>query len=203
MSEAPLADTSEPRPVRSSVVDFRGAVWTVCTDRVDLGEAGEVVRDYVVHPGAVAVLALDADDRVLLVRQYRHPVRSMCWELPAGLRDAPGEPVVDTARRELIEETGFAAGRWFELLDFHTTPGGSSERLTIFLARDITPSDTDESYVPEGEEVGMEVAWFPLDEVVAGVLEARLMNPSLVAGVLAAVVHRTAGWAGLRTVHPS
>lgn len=194
----PLADERAPRPVVASVEDFRGAVWSVRTDDVDLGEAGVVRRDYVEHPGAVAVLALDDEDRVLVVRQYRHPVRSLCWELPAGLRDVEGEPVLATARRELAEETGHAASLWYRLLRLHTSSGGSTETLEIFLARGVAPVRADASFEPEGEEVGIEVVWVPLDDLVAGVLAGRLGNASLVTGVLAAAAQRAAGWADLR-----
>jgi len=198
VSEPVLADEYAPRPLVRSVVAFEGGVWNVMQDVVDLGEAGVVIRDYVEHPGAVAVLALDDDDRVLLVRQYRHPVRSLCWELPAGLRDVEGEPLAITALRELEEETAHTAATWFELLDYETTPGGSSERLAIFLARDVMPLPEASGFEPEGEEVDMEVAWFGFDEVVDAVLAGRVRNPSLVAGILAASVHRAEGYARLR-----
>ena len=200
MVEPVLSDVVDPRPVEESRVVFEGAVWSVRQEAVDLGAGGVVVRDYVDHPGAVAVLALDAADRVLLVRQYRHPVRSMCWELPAGLRDVAGEEPLLTARRELVEETAHAAATWYELLDFHTSPGGSSEQLTVFLARDLGPVPEADRHEPEGEEVGMAVEWFGFDEVLEAVLAGRLTNPSLVAGVLAAAAHRAAGWTGLRPV---
>jgi 8-oxo-dGTP pyrophosphatase MutT (NUDIX family) len=189
---AVLRDQPVERTVLSSTVRFEGAIWSVVTDRVDLGTDGDSVvsRDWVKHTGAVAVIALDDDDRVLLVEQYRHPVRALCWEAPAGLRDVPGEPLLTTAKRELLEETGHAAGRWFELVRIHNTPGGSDEDLTILLARDLALAPDAALHLREAEEQDMRVAWAPFDVVVANVLAGHLTNPSLVTGILAAAVHR-------------
>jgi ADP-ribose pyrophosphatase len=192
-----FADEYAPRPVLDSRLDFEGAVWSVRSDRVDLGAAGEVVRDYVVHPGAVAVIALDDADRVLLVRQYRHPVRSLCWEPPAGLRDDEDPEPLRTAQRELAEETGHTAERWYRLLELRTTPGGSDEALTIYLARDLRAVPEGQRHVRTDEELDMQVAWAPFAAVRAGVLAGRLANPALVSGILAAHLYREAGWAGL------
>src|ERR1700734_992705 len=95
------------------------------------------VRDVVEHMGAVAVVAVDDRDRVLMIRQYRHPAGAMLWEVPAGLRDVSGEPLVETARRELLEEAGCQAGRWHLLTDYYSSPGISTERIRIFLATDL------------------------------------------------------------------
>jgi ADP-ribose pyrophosphatase len=148
-----------------------------------------VIRDFIRHPGAVGVLAIDDDDRVLLVRQYRHPVRAMRWELPAGLCDMPGEPFEVNARRELWEETGYEADHLEPLLDVLLTPGSSSERLVLFLGSGVRRTDR-APHEAHGEEHGMEVAWWPLTEVVDGVLAGRLRNPSLVLGVLALTARR-------------
>ena len=131
----PLRDRLDPRPVRSAERPFRGRVWDVVSEEVDLGEGGVVTRDFVDHTGAVAVLALDDDDRVVLVQQYRHPVGAFEWELPAGLLDVDGEPAHLTAARELLEEADLVAGEWHLLLDHYASPGGSSEALRVFLAR--------------------------------------------------------------------
>lgn len=188
-----LRDRRVDREVLSSTLRFEGKIWSVFTDRVDLGGDGDesvVSRDWVKHTGAVAVIALDDQDRVLLVEQYRHPVRSLCWEAPAGLRDVPGEPLLTTAKRELLEETGHVAGRWFELVRIHNTPGGSDEDLTILLARDVAPSPDAALHLREAEEQDMRVAWAPFDVVIANVLAGHLTNPSLVVGILAAAAHR-------------
>src|SRR6478609_9633299 len=107
----PLRDRLDPRPVLSRVRSFEGRVWDVVTEEVDLGEGGVVHRDFVDHTGAVAILALDDQDRVVLVQQYRHPVGTFEWELPAGLLDVDGEPAHLTAARELLEEAGMPVRR--------------------------------------------------------------------------------------------
>jgi 8-oxo-dGDP phosphatase len=195
---APLADELDPRPVLRHEVLHRGRIVDLVRDDVDLGEAGTVTREYVAHPGAVAIVALDDDDRVLLLRQYRHPVRSRLWEVPAGLLDVDGEPAVDGAARELAEEADLTAGRWHVLADFLSSPGSSDEALRVFLARDLADVAADARHVRTGEEAGIELRWVPLDEAVARVLDGSLHNPSAVVGVLAAAASRAGGWASLR-----
>ncbi|MBC7290065.1 MAG: NUDIX hydrolase [Actinotalea sp.] len=173
-------------------------VWDVVRDTVDLGEPGTVRREYLRHPGAVSVIALDDQDRVLLLRQYRHPVRQELWEPPAGLLDVPGEPLQVAAARELAEEADLVAGRWWTLADYCSSPGGSDEALRVFLARDLTPVPEHARHTREAEEHGMPARWVPLDEAVGAVLAGRLHNPSAVIGVLAAAAARARGWADLR-----
>jgi ADP-ribose pyrophosphatase len=156
------------------------------------------VRDYVRHPGAVGVLALDVDERVLLVHQYRHPVGMTLWELPAGLLDVDGEPPQDAVQRELAEEADLRASEWHTLIDWVLSPGGTSEAFRCYLARGVTPVPEAERHTREGEEHEMPSAWFPLDEVRDAVLAGRLHNPSLVVGVLTACAARDAGWSTLR-----
>jgi 8-oxo-dGDP phosphatase len=192
----PLADEPAALPVRSSEQVMDGRVWDVRRDFVELGDA-ELVREYVDHPGAVAVLALDDDDRVFLIRQYRHPVRMREWEIPAGLLDVPGEDPLAAAKRELAEEGDLAASDWAVLADFFTTPGGSDEAIRIYLARGLTP--TPEAFAREEEEAHMETRWAHLDECVDAVLARRVQNPSLALGVLAAQASRARDWAGLGT----
>ncbi|WP_396022512.1 NUDIX domain-containing protein [Cellulomonas palmilytica] len=178
---------------------YRGRVWGVARDVVDLGDS-QVVREYVAHTGAVAVIALDDEDRVLLLSQYRHPVRHVLWEPPAGLLDVPGEDPVRAAARELAEEADLVAGRWWRLVDFFTTPGGSSERITVFLARELSPVPDADRFVREDEEAAMVPEWVPLDEAVAGVLGDRFASPSTAVGVLAAAAARARGWDTLEAV---
>ena len=135
------------------------------------------------HPGAVGVVALDAEDRVLLVNQYRHPVRRRLDELPAGLLDVAGEPALAAAQRELAEEAGLAADRWFTLVDVLTSPGMTDEAIRIFLALDVSPVERD---VQDHEELEMTSGWVPLDEAVADALAGGLENAMAVLGVLAA-----------------
>ena len=195
-----LADTAAPRPVIASEVVHDGMIWDVVRDTVDLGEAGVVRREYVRHPGAVSVIALDDDDRVLLLRQYRHPAGAELWEPPAGLLDVPGEPLQGAAARELAEEADLVAGAWWVLADYLSTPGGSDEALRVFLARDLTQVPVADRHVRDGEERDIVVRWVPLEEAVEAVLAGRLRNPSTVVGVLAAAACKARGWRGLRSV---
>ena len=195
-----LQDRREPRPVVASRVLHEGRVFDLVSERVDLGEAGEVEREYLRHPGAVAVVALDADERVALVQQYRVPVGALAWEIPAGLLDVAGEDPADAARRELLEEADLRAECWDVLVDYWTTPGGSDEAIRIYLARDLSDVPEDERHDREGEELGMPTAWVSLDEAHAAVLAGRLHNPSACLGILAAHASRAGGWSSLRPV---
>lgn len=197
-SPPPLRDVIGGKPVLSSAVAFHGRVWDVRTERVDLGDAGVVTRDFVAHPGAVAVLALDDQGRVPLVHQYRHPVGMTLWELPAGLLDVVGEPPHLAAARELAEESDLRADTWHTLVDWVLSPGGTSEALRCYLARGISEVAESDRHTREGEEHGMPTHWFALDEVRDAVLAGHLHNPGLVVGVLAACAARDAGWTALR-----
>jgi len=173
---------------------FEGHVWNLRRDEFVYGD-GAIVREYVDHSGAVAVLALDDDGRVLLIRQYRHPVGFRDWEIPAGLLDVPGENPLEAAKRELAEEADLTAERWDVLSDFFTSPGGSDEAIRIYLARGLAP--TPEAFARTEEEADIEVRWAPLDEVVDAVLARKLQNPSLVIAALAAAAGRAREWSTL------
>lgn len=160
-------------------------MWSVRTDVVDLGEHGVVERDVLVHPGAVAIAALDEHQRLVLVQQYRHPVSSTLWELPAGMLDIAGESMLATAQRELAEEVGLRAQRWNTLVDLYKSSGGSSERMRIYLARDLSATQPDPEFVRQHEEADLVVTSVPLTEVVTAALEGRIHNAALVAGALA------------------
>jgi ADP-ribose pyrophosphatase len=172
--------------VRDRVERFRGGIFTVVTDTVELPDGSVVERDYVRHPGAVGVVPLDDGGRVLLVRQFRVPVGRELWELPAGLVDVEGEPAAETARRELAEEADLHAGRLDPLVDLHTSPGSSNELIRIFLARDLTPVPDGERHERHAEEATLIVSWFALDEAVAMALRGDITNAAAVTGVLAA-----------------
>jgi 8-oxo-dGDP phosphatase len=192
-------DLPEPRPVLEHELLHHGKIWDLVSEQVDLGES-QVVREFLDHPGAVAIIALDAQERVLLLRQYRHPVRSELWEPPAGLRDVEGEAPVLAAALELAEEADLRAGRWHLLTEFFTTPGGSNERIAVYLARDLSPVPEDERFTREDEEAGMVPIWVPLDDAVDAVLTGRLLSPSATVGILAAAAARDRGWMTLREV---
>ena len=192
-----LADEPAQRPVVSSETPYVGRLFAMRKDVVALDDE-EVVRDYLVHPGAVGIIAIDETDRVLLVHQYRHPVRARLWEPPAGLLDVPGEDPLVAARRELHEEAHHRASDWRVLVDAFTSPGCSNESVRLYLARDLTPVGDDDRHVGFHEERDMPVDWVHLDEVVAQVLAGHLHNPLLIMGAMAATAARAAGWAGLR-----
>ncbi|NVI86059.1 NUDIX hydrolase [Actinomadura sp. BRA 177] len=201
-------DDVRDRPERWTVLEssgaFRGPVFGVRRDRVEMprGDGTEPVgRDVVEHLGAVGVLALDDRDRVLLLRQYRHPVGRLLWEPPAGLRDVDGEPLHRLAERELLEEAGYRAGRWDTLVDVYTSPGMADERVRIFLARDLTEVPADEiDFERVHEEADMPVVWVPLEEAVRKVFAGELHNMIACMGVLAARAARANGFRDLRAV---
>jgi 8-oxo-dGTP pyrophosphatase MutT (NUDIX family) len=182
---AGLADVPEQWPVSSSeVVHETGRVISVRRDHNDPPGRDPFVRDVVVHPGAVGVVALDENNRMLLVRQYRHPVGYRLLEPPAGLLDVQGEQYRLGGERELWEETGTKAADWRVLVDAFTSPGLTDEAVRIFLARDLSPAD--DAYDRLHEEADMETVWAPLIDVVGAVLAGHLHNPILVMGALAA-----------------
>lgn len=198
---ADLADRLKRRPVLDTSLVYEGMVWDVRRDTVDLGAAGKVSREYVDHPGAVGVVALRtvvARQQVLLIQQYRHPVGYFEWELPAGLLDVAGEQPWLGAARELHEEADLTAGRWDVLIDFFGSPGGNSEALRVFLARDLADVHHDERFTRESEEHGMPVVWVDLDEAHDAVLRGQLHNPGAVIGILTAHAARARNWATLR-----
>jgi ADP-ribose pyrophosphatase len=187
--------------VVSATQDYRGTIIDVRTDVIRNPDGGTAAREVVEHPGAVGVVAVDTHGRVLMIRQYRHPVGRMLWELPAGLRDVPGEPLAQTARRELLEETGYRARDWRVLADYFSSPGILTERLRVFLARglDEVPAAA-RDFVPENEEAYLRLQWVPLDHAVSLVLAGELHNGVAVAGLLAAHAASRNGFGDLRDV---
>ena len=195
-----IADEPASLEVRSSRTVHHGMIWDVRRDEVDLGDGQTVTREVVDHTGAVGVVVLDARDRVLLLRQYRHPVRSYLWEPPAGLLDVPGEDPQVAAARELAEEADLVADDWHVLVDFYNSPGGSTEAFRCYLARGVREVPVGERHQREHEERNMARAWVDLSEARDLVLAGKLHNPTTVCGVLAAAAAREAGWATLRPV---
>lgn len=195
-----LRDIEQQWPVVGSPRRVHGVFATLRTDQVRMpgGEVAE--RDVVEHPGAVAVVALDEADQVLLIRQYRHPAGQLLWEIPAGIRDVDGEPPRTTAERELLEEAGYRARDWHVLADFFSSPGITSERLQVFLARGLTwvPESERGGHVPRHEEAHLLVRWAPLDEVVRLFLAGDLHNGVTAVGILSAYAAHQGGFAALR-----
>ncbi len=189
-----LRDDPVDLEIVSSELAFEGRVWNVRRDTFRLG-TDELVRDYVDHTGAVAVLALDERDWVLLIKQYRHPVRQRDWELPAGLLDSAGESPLAAAQRELAEEADLVAERWDLLSEFMTSPGGSNEVLRVFLARGVSAAPA--AFDRTEEEAEIELRWVALDDVVDGVLARELQNSILMIAALSAHTARERGWRDL------
>ncbi|MEU8031759.1 NUDIX hydrolase [Streptomyces sp. NPDC049099] len=195
-----IRDTAEAWEIRATETPFTGNKTSVRTDEVVMPDGSVARRDYQVHPGSVAVLALDEEDRVLLINQYRHPVRYRLWEIPAGLLDVPGENPLHAAQRELYEEAHVKAEDWRVLTDVYTTPGGCDEAVRIFLARDLSAAEG-ERFAAEHEETDMEQARVPVEELVRRVLAGDVHNNCLVVGVLSLVAARSGD--GLDALRPA
>lgn len=181
-----LRDLPQSWPVLSSRTLAEGRIATFTEDEVQTPDGARVHREYLRHPGAVGVIALDEESRVVLVRQYRHPVRHRLIEPPAGLLDVAGEDYLLAAQRELAEEVGLAAARWNVLVDLFSTPGILGESLRIYLARDLSDAAAPDGFLREGEEAHMDTVRASLADLADAVLDGRLHNPSMVSGVLAA-----------------
>ena len=189
-----LVDVAVSLTVTESTTVYTGAVWNVQSETFAIGDE-TLTRQFIDHTGAVAILALDDRDRVCLIAQYRHPIRSREWELPAGLLDFAGESPLAAAQRELAEEADLVASDWNVLIDFQVSPGGSNEALRVYLARGV--SDADEVFVRTGEESEIEKRWVPLDDVVDAVLARNVQNSILVVAILAAQAGKARGWSTL------
>lgn len=175
-------DQPVSRDILSTDLVFKGRIWDVVSETFRYNDE-ILVRDFVRHPGAVAVAALNDQRELLMIRQYRHPVRKLLWEIPAGLLDIAGESLEVAARRELIEETGYDATTLEPLITFHPSPGGNDESITIFLATELFK--VDHGFVATGEESDMLVEWVAFDEALASVLSSDIQNPSAVVAILA------------------
>jgi 8-oxo-dGTP pyrophosphatase MutT (NUDIX family) len=198
-----LADRPERWPVTSTeVVHSTGRVISIRRDVVQPANGGgEFTRDVVVHPGAVAIVALDDSERVLLVSQYRHPVGQRLLEIPAGLLDVAGEPYHEAAARELYEEGHVRAREWRVLIDTFSSPGMTSEALRVYLARDLQAVPAPDRHIGHDEEADMPVVWAALPDIVRAALAGDLHNAVLCAGVLAAWAARNGdGYDALRPV---
>ena len=161
-------------------------VMALRLDQVRAPHGGDAFGRLVLeHPGAVVVLAVDDDDRVLCLQQYRHAAGRAFIELPAGLLDVPGEDPVQVAVRELREEAGLVASEWRELAATYPTPGISSEIQHLFLARGLTEVGRGE-FVLEHEEAAMTVFWAPFTELYDAVLGGRVTDGPVVQAVLLA-----------------
>ena len=194
VSDEPLVDMPGSREVLARTNRVRAAKWDIVTDQVRLDSETVVARDLVMHPGAVGIVALDDNDLVTLIRQYRHPVAAELWEIPAGLLDEPGEPPLRTAQRELVEEVGLTASTWHTVIDIYSSPGMSSETVRVFLARGLIAVDPALRPAPLDEERDLVVRQVHLDVAVEQVLAGGVRNSLAVVALLATAAARSAGW---------
>lgn len=195
----PVQDTLSQRTLLSSETVYRGRIWDVVSDTFALTpEATPLTRDYIAHPGAVAIVVMNEKNQVLLIRQYRHPVKMMLWEIPAGLLDVEGEDYVVGAARELSEEADLVASQWHVLTDFFNSPGSSSEAIRVYLARGVSMVPEGERHVRTEEEAEIQFRWVDLDQAVDSVLSGKIHNPSAVVGILAASAAARNNFASLR-----
>ena len=178
----PPADPAQEPPARllASREVHVGRVTHLTVDRVRLPNGHEAELEILHHPGGAAAVAVDADGRVCLLRQYRHAASGFVWELPAG-RLEPGEPPQETARRELVEEAGIAARDWRSLGVSLSSPGVFTERIHLFLATGLDPAPL----AREAAEV-MEVHWLPLEEAVSRCVDGRIEDSKTCIGLLRA-----------------
>ncbi|MHA6804305.1 NUDIX domain-containing protein [Salinifilum ghardaiensis] len=163
---------------------YVGTILALRADEVDMPGGRRARREVVEHYGAVAVLALDEDERVTLIHQYRYPLGRRLWELPAGLLDVDAESSVEAARRELAEEVGLDADEWSVLVDVASSPGFTDESVRVFLARQLRAVDLPPAAADE--EADLTVTSVPLDEAVAMVFDGEIVNAPAVSGLLAA-----------------
>jgi 8-oxo-dGDP phosphatase len=163
--------------------------------RIDVvaGPRGQFTREVVEHPDAVAIVALDHEGRVALVRQYRHPLGHELLEIPAGTLDVDGESAEAAAHRELAEEVGLAADRLVPLGRIWNSAGWSDERTMLFLAPTTRHVPRPEGFTAEDEEATMGLEWWPLDELVAAVLRGDIEDAKTAIGVLRAHAALDAG----------
>lgn len=191
-----IEDMLGAQPVLARERLFDGRVWDVEGQEFELGGA-RIRREVIVHPGAVAVVALNDADEVCLVHQYRHPAGGTLWELPAGLLDVAGESPLVGAQRELAEEVDLEADTWQTLVDVSTSGGGSTEWIRVYLATGVR--ELPDAFEREAEEAEMERRWVPLAEVLAAAASMRLHNATLLSAMLALTQLRAGGAAA----HPA
>lgn len=165
---------------------WAGHVIDVVARQVRVPDGSTVTREIVEHPGAVAIVALDADGSVLLERQYRAALDMNVLELPAGKRDVPGEAPLAAARRELVEETGFTAAAWVELATFYNSPGFTDEITTVYLATGLDEVGAD---LQGPEEESMDLVRMPLSEVWERIASGDLADAKSIVGLALAARH--------------
>jgi 8-oxo-dGTP pyrophosphatase MutT (NUDIX family) len=167
----------------ASETRYRGSIVALRTDEVRMPGGVTATREVVEHYGAVAVAAVDDDEQLAMVYQYRHSLGRRLWELPAGLLDEPGEDPVAAAARELEEETGLVAEHWRVLIDVASSPGFCDESVRVYLARGLQHVGRPEA---DHEEADLTVHWLGVRQAADQVLAGEIVNATAAAGVLAA-----------------
>lgn len=187
MTPQSIRDTDRTVAVHRQDIVYYGAIWNVQRDTFRLTATEELLtREYLAHPGAVAIVALDAQQRIALIKQYRHPVGQDCWEIPAGLCDNAHEDKLVTAQRELAEEADLTAKHWSVLVDHYPSAGSSAETIRIYLAQDLDDVPIQNRYNRTAEEAHIILTWVPLAEALQAVLDGHIKNVNAVAGIMAA-----------------
>ncbi len=195
--------------VQSTEDVYIGRIVALRVDEVAMPGGSHAKREVVEHHGAVSIVALDDDDQVTLIHQYRHPLGRRIWELPAGLIDNLDEDPLESAKRELVEEVGLVAEHWSVLVDVAASPGFTDEVIRVFLATGLSVVDRE---LLGDEEADLVVRKVPLAEAVRMALAGEIVNGASVSGILAAQTVRTSGvtprptdapWEDLPTRFPS
>lgn len=186
MTPESIHDTDKTVTVEHQETVFSGAIWDIQRDTFRIVDDDEsLTREYLDHPGAVAIVAIDDQHRVAMTRQYRHPVGQECWEIPAGLLDVAGETLLQAAQRELAEEADLTAADWSVLIDHYPSAGSSTEALRIYLAQDLQPVPAAQRHQRVGEEAHLVLQWVPLEEALDAVMSGAVKNVNAVAGIMA------------------
>jgi 8-oxo-dGDP phosphatase len=170
--------------VESSRVAHEGILTRVRVDDVRMPDGNLKQREVVEQTPAVAVIALDEEGRVTLVRQYRHPLRDRLLEAPAGKLDVDGEEPEAAARRELAEEAGLAASRWELLVRFHNSGGWTDEHTLVYLATGVRQTEPPDGFAPEAEEAEIEIVRLPLTDAVSRIASGEITDAKTVIGLL-------------------
>ena len=193
LGDGDLRDTDEDWTVTDSTSIYASPFVGLSVDTVVGPDGASFSRTVVRHQGAVGILVIDEDDRVLVLDQYRHPVGKRLIELPAGILDVDGEAALDAAKRELREEADLEAVTWRSILKMYATPGCSTEHWEVFLAEGLSPTPLELRETRTAEEADMRQLWVPLGQLVNAALDGRIGDSMTVSSVLAVQALRGRG----------